>query len=834
MIDSTERTDLECKRAWWRIAYAASWGVLYTIMLATPASAGEAEKLVNLVQGGSTGQLAAYLATPGADINARPEVDKALLDYAAEQNQVAVATWLIDHGADVNGQEQGGRHLTPLHRAVLFDSFEVGRLLIARGAQVNANRGRGMTPLLYAASSGHARMVELLLQSGADPETGGSADQTPLSEAAKKGNLEIIKILESHGASLKHDRALSEAAMNQHPDTVSYLLDHDQFQDSKDEALRFAVIAANSRTETASLDMVSTLLAAGANVNNTFHGALNTPLMMANRAELRELLLAHGALDIAAVKAVRAGQAELRDILVMLGRPRQLDATLNIAAVREMRRISSANRSVEESAGWRHLKDMIALDLRYDVGPVLLTRADRITNRWQQEIDSGLGTSQGAVLMAFFKSDAGQRYLAFQTRLTSIEEDGIVAFATRGAGANSRAPAQPQHASPGELRLLPALDMLQWMATEGKGTIGADKIAEVAGPQLDALKLEYQPDLDAFSVFQQSAAAKAIAEADRRILEELSSAASGSMEMVTTAIKQSEQAHEMQWRQAYQTIRTPPHPPAVLLETRAPPPAMELPGCVKESQSPTRAVVTGFPGERIYISPKHPRECSDTGIDACSGTAYVLSGEEVQTLGACDEWTRVRYTGTRGTAEGWVSGRRLNSSDETATPPSFSESTPTQSERPDKSAKAGVCEEAFKGNVEDAGLRDVTRYSFPFGLMRSVYNNLPGDPAVIQEGQVDLFNEGQPQHVALLSTDYSARLDEFHAEWPVVLDTNSLPDLTIPVREKLLESAGINDHVRLFRFRGVTYMEHQPISDYADAHSEIWRFSRSEAIKVCD
>jgi formylglycine-generating enzyme required for sulfatase activity/ankyrin repeat protein len=277
--------------------------------LITPAR--EADRLVNLVREGSIEKLAAYLATPGVDINARPDVDKALLDYAAEQNQVAVATWLLDHGANVNGEQRTGRHvgLTALHRAAFFGSFEVAQLLIARGADVNADRSRGTTPLFYAASGGHGQIVELLLKNGADIEARTGAGQTAVSTAAQQGHLDIINLLEAHGAIVTGDQALSEAAFNEHADVVRYLLGHDQSQMAKDKAMRFAVLAANPRTDGASLDLVSMLIAAGADVNNTVNAAPNTPLMMAKRAELRELLLAHGALDFAAVRARQTGTA---------------------------------------------------------------------------------------------------------------------------------------------------------------------------------------------------------------------------------------------------------------------------------------------------------------------------------------------------------------------------------------------------------------------------------------------------------------------------------------------------------------------------------------------
>ena len=85
-------------------------------------------------------------------------------------------------------------HVTP------HDRFEIARILIAAGAEVNAaaNRGyfRGSTPLHAAARRGHAAMVALLLEHGADvgaaPADGHFAGYTALHGAAKGGHREVI------------------------------------------------------------------------------------------------------------------------------------------------------------------------------------------------------------------------------------------------------------------------------------------------------------------------------------------------------------------------------------------------------------------------------------------------------------------------------------------------------------------------------------------------------------------------------------------------------------------------------------------------------------------
>jgi ankyrin repeat protein len=87
--------------------------------------------------------------------------------------------------------------LTLLDRAVINDRVNVARLLIARGANVNAVDKLGMTPLLYAASIdfGDSSMVDLLIKSGAKTTARTKENLTALDLARKYGQANLIKSL---------------------------------------------------------------------------------------------------------------------------------------------------------------------------------------------------------------------------------------------------------------------------------------------------------------------------------------------------------------------------------------------------------------------------------------------------------------------------------------------------------------------------------------------------------------------------------------------------------------------------------------------------------------
>ena len=92
---------------------------------------------------------------------------------------------LLDAG--VQAGETDGAGFTLLYLAVVSNRLDVARLLIERGAGVNAVDKHGMTPLLYAASAdfGDSSMVELLLKLGANPAARTREGLTALDLARK-------------------------------------------------------------------------------------------------------------------------------------------------------------------------------------------------------------------------------------------------------------------------------------------------------------------------------------------------------------------------------------------------------------------------------------------------------------------------------------------------------------------------------------------------------------------------------------------------------------------------------------------------------------------------
>ena len=74
------------------------------------------------------------------------------------------------------------------------------RLLIDKGAQIDAKNGAGATALMAAASNGSPAAVQFLLEKGADARVRTKLGETALGNAAGAGNAETVKLLLDRGA----------------------------------------------------------------------------------------------------------------------------------------------------------------------------------------------------------------------------------------------------------------------------------------------------------------------------------------------------------------------------------------------------------------------------------------------------------------------------------------------------------------------------------------------------------------------------------------------------------------------------------------------------------
>jgi uncharacterized protein len=134
----------------------------------------------------------ALLAHPQLDVNAVNAAGETPLMMAALRGHLVWAHKLLARGAKVHGEGW-----SPLHYAATGPEPEFVRLLLEKGAPVDARSPNGSTPLMMAARYGSEASVDLLLARGADPKLRNQRDLTAADFARMDGRESLAKRLES-------------------------------------------------------------------------------------------------------------------------------------------------------------------------------------------------------------------------------------------------------------------------------------------------------------------------------------------------------------------------------------------------------------------------------------------------------------------------------------------------------------------------------------------------------------------------------------------------------------------------------------------------------------
>merc|ERR1712098_835660 len=90
--------------------------------------------------------------------------------------------------------------------------FNVVRILLERGADVNAKDWFGYTALHYAAARKKTENIQLLLDFKAEMDATNILEETPLMKAVRYSNINSVKVLLEHGPRLN--------VKNDHGDTA--------------------------------------------------------------------------------------------------------------------------------------------------------------------------------------------------------------------------------------------------------------------------------------------------------------------------------------------------------------------------------------------------------------------------------------------------------------------------------------------------------------------------------------------------------------------------------------------------------------------------------------
>lgn len=147
------------------------------------------------IRDGSPKVLEALLASPATQIDATNAAGETPLMMAALRGRVDWAQLLLDRGAKI-----ALPGWTPLHYAATGEKGEPAvRLLLDRGAAIDARSPNGSTALMMAARYGSEASVKLLLTRGADPRLRNQREMSAADFARSAGREPLAQSLEQAG-----------------------------------------------------------------------------------------------------------------------------------------------------------------------------------------------------------------------------------------------------------------------------------------------------------------------------------------------------------------------------------------------------------------------------------------------------------------------------------------------------------------------------------------------------------------------------------------------------------------------------------------------------------
>ena len=214
----------------------------------------------------------------GADVNARHHGETVLM-LASRSNNLDLARFLLDNGADVHARDEDGR--TALMNASACGNTEMMELLLERGAEIDAAADDGTTALM--ASLDHAESLTFLLGRKANTEAQNKEGETALILAVKHYvAIKNIRLLLDWGARTEAEdnrvrTALHHAAAIDRDDVVCLMADRKAKLDARDDDGDSPLMAATRRGGRCS---IIALLERGA-PPNAMNTAEETPLRIA-------------------------------------------------------------------------------------------------------------------------------------------------------------------------------------------------------------------------------------------------------------------------------------------------------------------------------------------------------------------------------------------------------------------------------------------------------------------------------------------------------------------------------------------------------------------------
>uniref|UniRef100_A0A8C5M104 Chromo domain-containing protein n=1 Tax=Leptobrachium leishanense TaxID=445787 RepID=A0A8C5M104_9ANUR len=127
-------------------------------------------------------------------------ITSSALKEAVKNGDYLTVKFALNSTENYNLDQEDSSGMTLVMMAAAAGQDDLLRLLIKKGAKINARQKNGTTALIHAAEKDHLSTVALLLEAGAYVNLQQNHGETALFKACRRGNYDIVRLLIEHGA----------------------------------------------------------------------------------------------------------------------------------------------------------------------------------------------------------------------------------------------------------------------------------------------------------------------------------------------------------------------------------------------------------------------------------------------------------------------------------------------------------------------------------------------------------------------------------------------------------------------------------------------------------
>lgn len=133
----------------------------------------------------------------GISINCRTELGTPMLNVAIRSEQNEMVDWILKQNVDIDAVSND-RGYSAVMDAVWKNNYDLTKVLVERGANLNFISCDGQSVLVLAVGAGKLDICKLLADSGADPDIKDGMGMSAYEYAKLFGRNDIVEVLEKH------------------------------------------------------------------------------------------------------------------------------------------------------------------------------------------------------------------------------------------------------------------------------------------------------------------------------------------------------------------------------------------------------------------------------------------------------------------------------------------------------------------------------------------------------------------------------------------------------------------------------------------------------------